>query len=202
MTMQEYRNAIVARLSDYRATHSLNVAKAAVQLAEKYGADVEQAEIAGLLHDCTKEMPPKEQLQLLEEFDIIITSAERCAHKLLHAVTGPVIARTEFGITDEAVLSAIRYHTTGKAGMTLLEKIIYVADFISEERSFPGVEQLRVKAFENLDDAVFAGLAFTLQDLTARGKPVHPDTVAAYNEQAFVLAWARQHAKQEREDRT
>jgi nicotinate-nucleotide adenylyltransferase len=117
-------------------------------------------------------------------------------------VTGPVIARTEFGITDEAVLSAIRYHTTGKAGMTLLEKIIYVADFISEERSFPGVEQLRVTAFENLDDAVFAGLAFTLQDLTAKGKPVHPDTVAAYNEQAFVLAWARQHAKQEREDRT
>ncbi len=202
MTMQDYRNAIVARLSDYRATHSLNVAKAAVQLAKKYGADVQQAEIAGLLHDCTKEMPPKEQLQLLEEFDIMITSAERCAHKLLHAVTGSVIARTQFGITDEAILSAIRYHTTGKAGMTLLEKIIYVADFISEERNFPGVERLRVTAFENLDDAVFAGLAFTLQDLVAKGKPVHPDTVAAYNEQAFVLAWARQRAKHEREDRT
>ncbi len=202
MTIHEYRDAIIARLSDYRATHSLNVAKAAVQLAEKYGADVQQAEIAGLLHDCTKEMPPKEQLQLLEEFDIMITSAERCAHKLLHAVTGPVIARTEFGITDEAILSAIRYHTTGKAGMNLLEKIIYVADFISEERSFPGVEQLRVLAFEQLDEAVLAGLAFTLQDLVAKGKPVHPDTVAAYNEYAFVRAWAKQREKQERKDRT
>lgn len=201
MTMQDYRAAIVERLSDYRATHSLNVAKAAVQLAEKYGADVRQAEIAGLLHDCTKEISPKEQLQLLEQFDIIITAAERCAHKLLHAVTGPIVARTQFGVTDEEVLSAIRYHTTGKAGMTLLEKIIYVADFISEERSFPGVEALRVTAFENLDDAVFAGLAFTLQDLTAKGKPVHPDTVAAYNEHAFVRAWAKQREKQERKDR-
>ncbi len=201
MTIHEYRTAIVARLSDYRATHSLNVAKAAVQLAEKYGADVRQAEIAGLLHDCTKEMSAKEQLQLLEQFDIMITAAEHCAHKLLHAVTGPVVAQTEFGVTDEAVLSAIRYHTTGKAGMTLLKKIIYVADFISEERTFPGVEKLRVTAFENLDDAVFAGLAFTLQDLVSKGKPVHPDTVAAYNEQAFALAWAKARTKKEREDR-
>lgn len=196
MTMEEYRAAIVQRLSPYRAVHSLNVARAAVQLAEKYGADVRQAEEAGLLHDCTKEMPAKQQLQLLEEFDIIITIAEHCAHKLLHAVTGAVVAREEFGVTDEAVLSAIRYHTTGKPGMTLLEKIIYVADFISEERSFPGVELLRRVAFEDLDEAVFAGLAFTLQDLSAKGKPLHPDTVQAYNELAFVKAFQQQKQAQ------
>lgn len=188
MTMEEYRAAIEQRLSPYRATHSLNVAKAAVQLAERYGVNVHQAEEAGLLHDCTKEMPAKEQLQLLEKFDIIITIAEHCAHKLLHAITGSVVAREEFGVTDPEVLSAIRYHTTGKPGMTLLEKIIYVADFISEERDFPGVEKLRKLAFYDLDEAVFAGLAFTIQDLASEGRPVHHDTVQAYNEIAFARA--------------
>lgn len=182
MSFEEYRREISRRLSPGRAQHSFNVAAEAVRLAEKYGADPVKAEIAGLLHDCMKETSAKEQLQLLEQFGIIVGSVELCSHKLLHAMTGALVAETEFGVTDPDVVQAIRYHTTGKAGMSLLEKIIYIADFISADRTFNGVEALRACAYRDLDAALIEGLSFTIGDLAAKSRPVHEDTIRAYNE--------------------
>ena len=192
MTVEEYRTEIVRRLSPYRAQHSLNVAEEAVRLALQYGEDVSRAEIAGLLHDCTKETPQKEQLQLLKQFDIILRYTEQCGPKLLHAMTGPIVAREQFGVTDSLVLDAIRYHTTGRAGMSQLEKIIYIADFVSADRTYSGVDELRALAYRNLDDAVLFALSYTISDLVKKQRPVHEDTVNAYNEQMCARLAAQQ----------
>ena len=197
MTIQEYRTAVAQKLSPGRAQHSFNVAQEAVRLALKYGADPEQAEIAGLLHDYMKETPEKEQLQLLEQSDIIIQDTERCAGKLLHAITGAQMARTRFGVTDPAILNAIRYHTTGRAQMSLLEKVLYIADFISADRTYDGVEELRVWAYRDLDEAVFRGLSYTIRDLAAHDRPIHEDTVRAYNERACARLTNKAKKKEE-----
>ena len=108
-------------------------------------------------------------------------------------MTGALAARTHFGVDDPAVLDAIRYHTTGRAGMTLLDKVLYIADFVSADRTYDGVDALRALADRNLDDAVFFGLAYTVGDLASHNRPIHEDTVRAYNE----LACARVRAEQE-----
>ncbi len=188
MTIEQYKAELQQQLSPARAQHSFNVAEEAVRLAKQYGADPQRAEVAGLLHDYMKETPAKQQLQLLAQFGIIVQETERCAPKLLHAMTGALMAREHFGVTDPSVLDAIRYHTTGRAGMTLLEKVIYIADFVSADRTFPGVEELRACAHRSLDEAVFRGLTFTISDLASGSHPIHEDTLRAYNEYACAAA--------------
>ena len=192
MPIEACKAEVAAKLSPARAQHSFNVAAAAVRLAEKYGADPAQAEIAGILHDYMKETPEKEQLQLLAQSGIIVQGTERCAPKLLHAMTGALAARTHFGVDDPAVLDAIRYHTTGRAGMTLLDKVLYIADFVSADRTYDGVDALRALADRNLDDAVFFGLAYTVGDLASHNRPIHEDTIRAYNELACACVRAEQ----------
>ena len=158
MTYKEYEEIIEKRMKAGRFKHSKNVAKEAVRLAKKYGADVQKAETAGILHDATKETPDSEQLELIERAGIVLTPLERSTRKLWHAISGAAFVQVELGITDEDIINSIRYHTTGRAGMSLLEKVIFIADFTSAEREYDGVDKMRKLADKDLDEAVLEGM--------------------------------------------
>ena len=182
MNKSEYLSLIKNRMGQRRYTHSVNVAKSAVELARHYGADVEKAEIAGILHDCCKEIPKEEMLQIIMDGGIILDAVEKDASKLWHSIAGSVYARDFLGIKDTDIINSIRYHTTGRANMTLLEKIIFVADFISAERDYNGVEIMRDKAFNCLEGAMLFGLQFTITDLSSRKLTIHSNAIACYND--------------------
>lgn len=188
MTYKEYENIIEKRMKSGRFKHSKNVAKEAVRLAKKYGADTEKAEIAGILHDATKESSEKEQLELIERAGIELSQLERSTHKLWHAISGAAFVQVELGITDEDIINAIRYHTTGRAGMSLLEKVIFIADFTSAERDYEGVDKMRKVADRDLDEAVLEGMSFTIADLAQRKLTIAPDTFMGYNEVSFLAS--------------
>lgn len=182
MDREYYLSLIKGRMSERRYIHSVNVAKAALQLAERYGGDKEKAELAGILHDCCKEIPKEEMLQIMLDGGIILDDVEKSSSKLWHSRAGSVYARDTLGIIDEDILNSICYHTTGRAGMSLLEKIIFTADFIGEERTYDGVEVMREKAFKNIEDAMLYGLQFTFADLSCRALPIHTNALGCYNE--------------------
>ncbi|HEX3037673.1 MAG TPA: bis(5'-nucleosyl)-tetraphosphatase (symmetrical) YqeK [Oscillospiraceae bacterium] len=181
MNTTDYKAIIKPLLSEKRYIHSVNVAKEAVRLAKRYGANPEKAEVAGILHDIMKDTPPDEQLKMMMRFDIILTDVERDAQKLWHAICGAAYIEQELQISDRDILDAVRYHTTGRANMTQLEKVIFIADFISADRDYDGVERMRKAAEISLEQAMLEGVVFTIQDLSERFKPIHPDTVSAYN---------------------
>lgn len=186
-TNEEIMAVLKERLTPRRYIHSLNVAESATMLARIYGADEEKAYTAGLVHDSCKDMPAGLQLSYLLENKVEMTDLEINTAKLYHAMSGKVFARNEFGIEDEDMLNAVRYHTTGRRGMSLLEKIIFVADFISDERDYNGVEIMREKAVSSLDEAIVEGLSFTIKDLIDAERLVHPDTLDAYNDSLFKI---------------
>ena len=186
MTVKDYEEIISQRMKSARFKHSKNVAKEAVRLAKKYGADVEKAEIAGILHDTTKESTEQEQMELIARAGIELTELERSSHKLWHAISGSAFVKVELGIDDPEILDAIRYHTTGRAGMTLLDKVIFIADFTSAERDYEGVDKMRRLADKSLDEACLEGMAFTIADLSERHLTIAPDTFNGYNELAFA----------------
>ena len=169
-------------LSDYRRTHSLNVAEEAVRFAKKYGGDVEKARLAGLLHDVTKETDFDTQLQIIENGGIILTELERRSPKLWHAISGACYVRDVIGIDDEDIFNAIRYHTTARAGMSQLEKLIFLADFTSAERDYPDIGVIREHAEYSLEDGMLYGIKFTIGRLVGRGDLVSPEALAAYND--------------------
>ena len=179
---EEFIRIIQERLSERRCFHSRCVAQAARMLAKQYGADAGRAYTAGILHDIMKEAPREEQLQTIAAAGIILTDVERVNPKLWHAVSGYAYCRDRLHVTDGGILRAIRYHTTGRAGMTLLEKCVYIADFISDDRDYPGVEELRACARRGLEEVMREGLKFTLSELARNGQAIHPDSVAAYNQ--------------------
>ncbi len=177
------RQLLRSRLDDYRYIHSLNVADSARELAKLYGADEEKAYFAGLVHDIMKNAGKTEQLQIMEKGGIILSQAEKNNPKLWHAMAGECYLRTEMGITDPEILGSVRYHTTGKAGMSLLEKIIYVADYISAERNYPDVGVMRDLALNHsLEEASLYSLQYTFMKLTPEKGIIHTDSVDFYNE--------------------
>ncbi len=178
----QYKKLLREKLDDYRLIHSFNVAESAASLATLYGEDVDKAYFAGLLHDIMKNASAKEQLQIMENSGIILNRAESNNKKLWHAMAGECYLKTELGIDDPQVLSAVRYHTTGRAGMSLLEKIIYIADYISEERNYPDVDVMRLKAGNSLEDAALYSLQYTLKKLSQEKGIIHTDSVDFYNE--------------------
>lgn len=179
---QNFQDQLQQRLTPKRYYHSLCVAQEALHLALKYGAEPEQAYLAGLLHDTTKDNSLDEQLQFMKQFGIITSELEKNAPKLWHAMTGAAYVQQVFGVSDPAVISAIRYHTTARGSMSLLEKIIYLADFTSKDRDYPGVVQMRAAVEGSLSAAMFAALDFSVKDLQSSGREVHPDTLAAYRQ--------------------
>lgn len=177
------RKLLRSKLDDYRLTHSLNVADSARQLAKLYGADEEKAYFAGLVHDIMKNAEKKEQLSVIEKGGINLTAAEKHNPKLWHSIAGECYLRTEMGITDREILGSVRYHTTGKAGMSLMEKIIYVADYISAERNYPDVGVMRDLALNHsLEEASLYSLQYTFMKLTPEKGIIHTDSVDFYNE--------------------
>ena len=174
------RQMVRPYLKDDRIAHVTGVESQAVMLAMHWGEEPETAAIAGILHDITKAMGKEKQLKLCQKYGIILEKAERDNPSLLHARTGAALARDRFGISDE-IYEAIRWHTTGRPDMTLLEKIIYLADYTEPTRDFDGVEELRELSFEDLDRAMALGLEMSIEDLHNRGKEVFHDTLDAYN---------------------
>ena len=172
------RPVALSYLKHRRIPHVLGTEQEAVRLAERYGGDVDRARRAALLHDCTKKLDMAEQLALCRQYGIELDELEQKALKLLHAKTGAAIARDVFGV-DEETYRAIWWHTTGHAGMTLLEKIIYLADYIEPSRDFPGVEELRRVCYEDLDRGLLMGLEMTIREMEAMGNPVHRATLEA-----------------------
>ena len=176
------RNMLLAslRLSDRRLTHTLGVEKAALTIAARHFPALREEEVsaAALLHDCTKKLSMEEQLALCEQYGIALDELERKNLKLLHAKTGAAIARDLFGVSDE-IYWAIYWHTTGKADMTKLEKVIYLADYIEPSRDFPGVEKLRRAVHTDLEHGLLMALEDSIEEMRQRGNPVHPNTVEA-----------------------
>ncbi len=169
-------------LTEKRFYHTLSVAKEAVKLAKMYGADTKRAFLAGLLHDICKDMTGETQLKMFSEFGIILDSLVLNAPKLWHSFLGAEYIKNKLSIKDQEIIDAVRYHTTAAAGMTLLQKILYIADFTSEERNYDGVELMREAAYTSMEKAMYEALLFSVNDLKEKGKPVHPDTMAAFLE--------------------
>lgn len=161
-----------------RIAHVQGCEAEAVRLAQCWGADVEHARRAAILHDCTKYLKLDEQLAVCERYGVELDDMERGAVKLLHSKTGAALARYVFGECEE-VCQAICWHTTGKADMSLLEKILYIADYMEPTRDFDGVEDLRNLAYADLDAAVLLGTEMSIEEMTGYGNPIHPNTVAA-----------------------
>ncbi|HIZ54918.1 MAG TPA: nicotinate-nucleotide adenylyltransferase [Firmicutes bacterium] len=179
-TREELLPLLQAHLKPDRYQHTLQVAAQSVLLAKQYGADPHKAETAGLLHDIMKNEDPKKQLHFIEQNGIILNNVEKKAPQLWHAIAGAVFAEKELGIRDPDVLCAIRYHTTGRSGMSILEKIVFMADLTSQDRHYPDVGRYRVLVLADLDMALLHALSYTLGMLLQKGTPLHPDTLAAY----------------------
>lgn len=179
--INEYKNIIKERLSDYRFYHSLCVAECAKELAKKYGADEEKAEVAGILHDIYKEADLDEQLEIIEKAGMTITEFERNSKKFYHQISGAAYAKVILGIEDEEILNAIRYHTTGRANMSLMDEIVYLADFISADRDYDDIDNIRAEAERGKEYGLMYATRYTIKSVVKKGNPLHSDTVNAYN---------------------
>ncbi len=168
------------RINEKRYLHSLGTAKEAAELAKKYGADKNKAYIAGLLHDVAKGLSADSLKAIASENGIKVDEHEVNNPELLHGKVGAAIVRRELGINDEDILSAIKWHTTGHKNMTLLEKIIYLADIIEPGRNFPETDALRALAYKDLDEAMLKGLGHVMRFVKAKGLTLHPNSIEAY----------------------
>ena len=184
LPMEELEPIVIRLLNPNRVRHVLGCRDTAVDLARHWGADETDAARAGILHDITKAIDGPLQLTLCEAYGKILSDFSRRYPKTLHALTGSLVAQRIFG-ENEAVVSAIEHHTTGKADMRLLEKIIYVADYMEPNRDFPGVEELRRLAYSDITAALKLGLEMTLEHLKRQGNEVSPESREA-------LAWLNQ----------
>ncbi len=182
MTVAEIRTYLEQTLSTRRYLHSIGVAEEAERLANRYGADAEKAYLAGLIHDCAKEVSPEETVLLLQNYGYMPTKEECASPTVLHGKLGAYIAKEKFGVDDEEMLNAVRYHTTGCAGMSLLMKIVFIADFIEPNRAYPDVEHLRKLTYEDLRAGMLFALDYTIEDLVRKKRAIHPDTVHCRND--------------------
>ena len=175
------RKKAYAMLRPRRIPHVAGCEEEAVRLAKRWGADEFDAAVAAILHDCTKKENLEQQRSLCKRYRVHVDEQEWNSEKLLHAKTGAALAEHRFGASP-AVASAIRWHTTGRAGMSLLEKIIYMADYMEPTRDFPGVERLRELAYQDLDEAMILGLEMSLEEVRRWGGVSHPNSVEALEE--------------------
>lgn len=185
ITMKEqiitYRKQLKSRLDPMRYEHSVSVSFTCTALAMRYGYDLEKAELAGLLHDCAKRYTDSELIDRCRKHDIALSEDELGAPAVIHAKYGAWMARRKFGIHDEEILSAIRCHTTGKPGMGMLDKILYIADYIEPRRDkASNLTRMRYLAFQDLDQTMYEILAGTLEYLSKKGCHIDALTRQAY----------------------
>lgn len=179
MTEQKARRLAKKQLSAKRYQHTLNVRRMAVKLAKRWGADPEKAALAALLHDTAKELPREEMLQILNDNAIMAENAQNRPSPVWHGICAAILAQTQWGVEDAEVLSAIRCHTTGKPGMSLLDEIVFLADMTSAERDYPEVDYLRKLEKKDIHQAIREALEMNLHWLEESGKPVDEETRAA-----------------------
>ena len=180
MDIKEIDTDLSNKLSKKRFIHTLGVVNSAMYLAKKYGANIEDAHLAALLHDCAKEIPLLEMRDLVADLpcdqDMLHSGA------LLHGLAGMVLANTQYGVTNPDILEAIRVHTTGKENMSKLDKIIFLADYIEPNRKFPGVNDIRLAAEQSLDAGVLCGFDMTIRHLIDSGDSIYPLTILSRND--------------------
>ncbi len=185
LSLDDLRACSYSMVKQKRVPHIGGVEEEAVRLAKRWGADEDLARRAGILHDCTKYLELEPQLALCEEYGVELDDLERVAVKLLHSKTGACIAKYVYGQPQE-VYDAIFWHTTAKEDMTLLEKILYMADYIEPCRTFDGVERLRELSYTDLDRALLLGIETTIEEMEERKLPIHEKTLKARD-------WLRDH---------
>ncbi len=183
MILSEYETYLKETLSVKRFRHSVNVASASKMLAKHYGGvDSETAYFAGLVHDICKEEPKDVQFSLMMQSTLDVCDEERRSWKVWHGIAGAQLLQTRFGVTDLDVLNAVRYHTVGRGGMSMLEKIVFLADVISEERDYPDVEIMRKRAMESLESGMLYALEMSILKLIHREAWIPHHTIDAYHE--------------------
>ena len=171
-----------ASIPEKRYAHSAGVAAEAVRLARLHGADAARAELAGWLHDCAKGIPVDEQVATCDRLGVPLDDWTRACPPVVHGALGAFLARRDYGVTDEAVLQAIRRHTVGAPGMTLLDKIVYLADLVEPGRAFEGVDELRALVDRDLDEAILVSIERQLALNAARRRPLHPAMLLVWND--------------------
>lgn len=182
MDIKQIRESLKKQLKDTRYLHSEGVEEVAVDLALIYGYDMERARLAGLLHDCAKYLTDEELLAECRRNNLPVSAVERACAFLLHAKVGALYARTRYGVTDDQILDSITYHTTGRPGMTLLEKIIFTADYIEPyRRVLPRINEIRSAAYSDLDQAVLMILDNTLRYLKESNAEIDTLTEDTYH---------------------
>ncbi|NSW89605.1 MAG: HD domain-containing protein [Firmicutes bacterium] len=181
MTLEEIKEKLKKNIKPERYIHSINVMNTASDLAGYYSVDKRKAEVAGILHDCARDFQKENMYELCREFGIEIDEIKKRQPELLHGPVGAYIAEADYGIKDEAILEAIRVHTTGKENMSMLEKIIFISDYIEPGRKFPGVNNIREWALKDIDRAMVFAFDSTIRYVLEKGTLLHPDTVSARN---------------------
>lgn len=169
------------QLDEARMTHTMGVMYTAAALAMRYDFDIEKAMLAGILHDCAKCVPSKEKIALCEQYGVDISEIEYKNPGLLHAKLGAVFAKEKYGIDDQEILDSIESHTTGRPAMTMLDKIIYIADFIEPgRRELPNMAEVRQMAFSDIDECLYKRLKDSLSYLESQDMPIDPMTEKTY----------------------
>ena len=181
MTIEQITEKLKATLKPNRFEHSISVAHTAVHLAKIYGADADKAYLAGLLHDCAKNMSSKEHLEYIEKHSILLSDDELKSPGLLHSFVGAYLAREVYGVDDAEIFDAIYYHTIGKKEMPVLTKIIYLADGIEPLRSYPGADDIRAMADKDIDRAVVMYTDTTMIYVISKWEYMHPSAVETRN---------------------
>ena len=185
--IEKIKEDLLNSIGAKRYEHSLRVMNEANKLAEIYGVDKTKASIAGLLHDCGRLKEKSYLLKKAQDFGIILEDVYAKNDNLLHAYLGAKIAKKEYNIDDIDILNSIRYHTTGRANMSKLEKVIYMADYIEPGRDFDGIDEIRELCYKNLDKSLIKSIDNTIVYIVKRGLIIHEDTIKARNCLLFNL---------------
>ena len=180
LSFETMERKLQSALSLPRYIHTMGVVKTALKMAKKWGVDVDEARAAALLHDCAKDYPKDMKLRFCKEYHIPVDDVMAKNIDLVHQFLGAEVAKREYLVEDEEILNAIKYHTTGKPDMTLLEKIIFIADYIEEGRKkFDTLDEARKLAYEDINKAMAFILKNTIEYVKEKNKPLHPLSVQA-----------------------
>lgn len=186
MDVKEALEKVQAQLTDTRFEHTKRVVETAIKLAEIHGGSKEKVELAAALHDYAKyRSKPEMKMWIIDAY--LPKDLLQFHHELWHGPVGAMLVKRELGIEDREILSAIHYHTTGKVNMTQLEKLVFLADYIEPGRNFPGVDEVRNIAREDLDKGCWLALKNTISFLMSKNQPIYPDTFFAYNDLTKVM---------------
>ena len=180
--IEKYKNIIKKMMSEKRYLHSVSVSSVAAKLAKRYNYDEEKAAIAGILHDITKEMPDEFHLELFERHNVKLDEIEKISKKLWHSISGSLYIKENLNINDEEILKEVEYHTIARKNMTLIDKIIFLSDFLAEDRQYENSKIMRKLAFENLDKAVIYGLKLQTEGFFIKNLLLSKNMFEAYND--------------------